>query len=143
MIDLAMVLLFVLGVVAIIDWKFKQVPSIFLTGILLATATIHLYNFEVGMISIVFGILSFVYAWMLYEADFIGGMADVKVITIIGLMLVNVQMFFTMMLMIVLFGMAYKMTFKYILKYEEGKEIPFILSLYAVYIALYFIGGVA
>ena len=143
MIDLAMVLLFVLGVIAIIDWKFKKVPSIFLTGILLATATIHLYNFDIGMISIVFGILSFVYAWMLFEADFIGGVADIKVITIIGLMLVNVQMFFAMMLIIVLFGMAYKMAFKYILKYEEGKEIPFILCLYAVYVALYFIGGVA
>jgi len=143
MIDLSLILLFLLGVVAVIDWKFKKVPSVFLTGILFASLMVHFWRFEIGLISFAFGVLAFVFAWFLYEADFIGGIADIKVITIIGLMIINIQMFFALILMIVLFGMAYKMTFRYILKYKEDQEIAFILPLYAVYVALFFIGGVA
>ena len=143
MIELSWIILFLLGIVTIIDWKFKKVPSMFLTGILLSALIIHFYDFEVGLISLAFGIIASVYALMLYEADFIGGLADVKVITIIGLMIPTIQMFFALMLMVVLFGMAYKLTFRYILKYKEDQEIAFILPLYAVYVALFFVGGVA
>jgi hypothetical protein len=143
MIDLAISLIILLGLVAIIDLFYRVVPSIFLTGLLLATALIHLYMFEVGLISITFGILAFVYAWFLYEAEFIGGIADVKFISIIGLMISSVQIFFVLMLLIVLFGMIYKLIFRYGFKKDKAEEIPFIPSLYAVYIVLYFIGGIA
>ena len=143
MITLSLVLGVIIGILAIIDWKFKEIPSVFLTGIIFLTAMVHFYNFEVGLISLAFGSLAFIYAWTLYEAQFIGGIADVKIITIIGLMIVNVQMFFVLMMMVILFGMAYKLTFRYILKREKTEEIPFIPCLYAVYIAMLLVGGLA
>lgn len=143
MITLAIVLLIILGVVSLIDAKFKAVPSYFLTGILFASLMVHFYIFEVGLISLSFGALAFIFSWMLYEADFIGGIVDVKVITIIGFMIINVQMFFAFMLITVLFGMAYKLTFRFILKRDKSEEIPFIPCLYAVYVALFLVGGVA
>jgi len=143
MIDLPIIIIILLTIVALIDLIFKKIPSVFLTAILFLTAMIHFYNFEVGLIHLAMGTLAFIYAWMLYEVDFIGGLADVKVITIIGLMINSIQMFFTLMLLVVLFGMAYKLTFRYILKKQEKELIPFIPCLYAVYIALFLIGGVA
>ena len=143
MIDLAIVLIFLLGVLALIDWKFKAIPSSFLTGILFATALIHFFNFEIGLISLSFGTLAFVYAWMLYEANFIGGIADVKIIVIIGLMISSVQTFFIFMLLVVLFGMAYKLIFRFILKKNDFEEVPFVPCLYAVYIVLFVMGGLA
>lgn len=144
MIDLAIALLILLGIVAVIDWKYKAIPSVFLTGMILATAMIHFVSFETGVISLVFGTLAFIYAWTLYEADFIGGIADVKIMTIIGLMIPTFfPMFFIFMLLIVLFGMAYKLIFRYVLKKDKFEEVPFIPCLYAVYIAMWFIGGLA
>lgn len=143
MIGLKEVLLGVLLIFSIIDWKFKKVPSAFLTGFIFVTAIVHFYNFETGMISLSFGILAFIFAWALYELGYLGGIADVKMIVIIGLMITSMQMFFVFLLMIVLFGMAYRLVFKYFLKEEKPENIPFLPSLYAVYVALYFIGGVA
>ena len=143
MMTIAWILLIILGIVAVIDLKFRSIPSTFLTGIILMTAVVHFYPFEEGLISLAFGTLAFIYSRMLYEADFIGGVADIKVITIIGLMISNLQMFLALMLMVVLFGMAYKLTFRFVLKKEHKEEIPFIPCLYAVYVAMFFIGGVA
>ena len=141
MINLALILLIILGVLAIIDWKFKAIPSTFLTGIMFATAMIHFHNFEVGLISLSFGILALMYAWTLYEANFIGGIADVKVLIIIGLMISSVQMFFIFMLLVLLFGIAYKLIFRYVLKKDDLEEVPFIPCIYSIYIALFLIRG--
>lgn len=143
MIDLAIVVLILLGIVAVIDWKVKAIPSAFLTGLIFMTAMIHFYNFEMGVISLAFGSLAFIYGWLLYEADFIGGLADVKVLTVIGLMITSVPMFFVFVLATLLFGMTYKLTFRYLLKKHKYEEVPFIPPLYAVYVALWIIGGVA
>lgn len=143
MVDIAIVLLILLGVVAIIDAKFKTVPSVFLTSILLATALVHFYNFEIGLISLAFGVIAFIFANLLFELDFIRGMADIKFLVVIGLMIQSVQMFFAFMLITALFGMAYKSVYVYALKYKEKDEVPFLPCLYAVYVTLYLIGGVA
>lgn len=143
MFDLAIVLIILLLVVSIIDLKFKKVPSFFLTAIILFTLIVHFYNFEVGMISLTFGVFAFIYSWMLYELDFIGGVADVKFITIMGLMINTLQVFTILMILVVVFGFIYFSTLKFILKKEEGELIPFLPCLYAVYITLYLIGGIA
>jgi hypothetical protein len=141
--DLAIVVLILLGIITVIDWKFKAIPSAFLTGLIFMTAMIHFYQFELGLISLAFGSLAFIYGWLLYEADFIGGLADVKVLTVIGLMIHSVPMFFVFVLATLLFGMTYKLTFRYLLKKNKYEEVPFIPPLYACYIALWIIGGVA
>lgn len=143
MLDLVLVLLILLGVVAIIDALFKTVPSVFLTSILLATLLVHFYNFEVGLISLAFGVMAFIFAHLLFEFDFIKGLADIKFLVIIGLMIQTVQMFFAFMLITALFGMAYKLAFVYILKYKQKDEIPFLPCLFVVYVTLFLIGGVA
>ena len=143
MISISIILLILLAIVSIIDLKFKSIPSTFLTGIVFLTAIVHFYNFEVGLISLAFGTLAFLYAWTLYEANFIGGIADVKVLVIIGLMIQSVLYFFAFMLLVVLLGMGYKLFFRYVLRKEDKEEVPFLLGLYAVYLTLFFIGGVA
>ena len=143
MINLAIVLLILLGVVAIIDAKFKTVPSAFLTSILLVTAMVHLYDFEVVLISIVFGSIAFIFGYLLFELEYFKGMADVKVLVIIGLMIPSVLMFFAFMLITVMFGMAYKLLFVYGFKYDQKDFISFLPCLYAVYVTLFLIGGVA
>jgi len=134
-------LLIVLGIIALIDWKFKEVPSIFLTGILLVALIVPLQNLNIGLNHMMFGILALVYGWMLYEANFVGGVADIKVIAIMGSVVGSLKMFLIMMALIVIFGIAYKMVFKYILKRDESEEIPFIPALYTVFIAMMIIGG--
>ena len=139
--NLALVLIILLGIVSIIDYKFKQIPSFFLTGILFITTFISFYDTQFGMIRILHLSLAFIFAWMLYEADFIGGVADIKVISIIGLMILDSLMFLVFVLLVMLYGMAYKLTFRYLLKKEYKEEIPFIPCLFIVYLTLYLIGG--
>jgi len=144
MIDLAFILIIILGIVAIIDWKFKQIPSMFLTGILFVTFIIQAFSPTLlNTFYLTSGIAYFIFAWMLYEADFIGGIADIKFLVIIGLMISNFPMILIGILLIMLFGIAYKLVFRFILKRKETEEIPFIPALYSVFVTLYLIGGLA
>ena len=143
MITLAIILLVLLGILSIIDWKFKQVPSIFLTGILFVTMVINLFQyFPTPTFPIATGLTFFVFAWLLYEADFIGGIADVKIITIIGLMLFSARWIFVTIIMIMLFGIVYQSIFRFVLKKPKTDKIPFIPCLFAVYVALFICGGI-
>ena len=142
MIDLSIVLLIVLGIVAVIDLLLKRVPSILLTGLIFITAVTNFVTFEAGMISLAFGTLAFIFAYMLYEANYIGGIADIKFLIIIGMMLPNLLYFFAFVLITLIFGLIYKLTFRFILNKKEKEEVPFILALYCVYVTLWLIGGV-
>jgi len=136
------VLLVLLAIISIIDWKFKAVPSILLTSIIFITAVTHFKDLDQGVTSISFGILAFIFAYFLYEADFIKGVADIKFIVIIGLMISTISMFFVSIILIMLYGIAYKMVFYFLFK-DESIEIPFIPALYSVYVVLFILGGVA
>lgn len=140
---LSILLLLALGSVSIIDWKFKKMPSVILTGLIFVVALVHFDQFQNGLISLSFGTLAFLYALMLYEANFVGGIADVKVLTSIGLMINSMSMFFIFLIAVVIFGFGYKLIFRYALKRDKKEEIPFIPCLYAIYITLFIIGGVA
>ena len=113
MINLSMILLVFLVAMAIIDWKFKQIPSIFLTGALFVTAMIQLFSVN-AIFHLISGLIMFVFAWLIYEADFITGIADVKIITIIGLMLSNYWMIYITIVLILFYGVAYKIIFRYV-----------------------------
>lgn len=137
------ILLFLLLVIAIIDWKFKSVPSIFLTGLLFVVAMVNFVDFNWGVFHLSMGAMAFIFAWLLYEGQFISGIADVKVLSIIGLMINSIPMFFVFVLVTLLMGMSYKLIFRFILKKDQFEEIPFIPALVCVYIVLFLIGGVA
>ena len=125
-----LVVLVFLAVFSIIDWKFKKIPSIFLTGMLFVVLAVNMGNLE-------FGLLAFVLAWFLMEANFIEGVADLKVITIIGLMIPSMSYFFLFVMLIMVYGIIYKILLKYVLK--EKTEIPFIPILFCIYLVMFLI----
>ena len=126
-----------LAILSVIDWKTQRIPAIFTTGILFMLAFI---NFQY----ISFGILAFLFAWILYEGEFIGGIADVKLITCIGLMITNLYFLGIAFIIIMVYGVAYKVIWKVILKRkginDEDMEVPFIPAIFFSYIAIYLVG---
>jgi len=121
-------------IASIIDWKLKALPSIMLTAMLFAVAILHPANLW-------FGAMAFLMAWMLYEADFFSGVADIKIMTMIGFMLSTTNYLFGLILMTVCFGFIWKVMIKYRLRKE--KDVAFIPVFLFIYIALYMLGGLA
>lgn len=135
MISLAIILLIILAIVSIIDIKTKSIPSVFLTGILFVVLALRMDN-------LAFGLLAGLLMLLVYDLDKKKtGMADFKVMMMIGLMISTIQGFFTFAIIFAIFQSIYIFSIKKIFK--DIKEIPFIPCLYAIYIALFFIGGVA
>ena len=121
-----------LVVVSLIDWKIKVLPSIMLTGMLFAVAVLNPANLW-------FGIMAFIIAYLLYEADFFSGVADIKIMTTIGFMLSTTNYLFGLILLTVIFGTFWKILIKWRLKHE--KEVAFIPVFLFIYITLYILGG--
>lgn len=141
MISLTLIIFVLLGITALIDIKTKKIPSIFLTGIIFLVAMVNMVEITFGLIHLAFGILAFIFAYMLYEARFIGGIADIKTLVIIGLLIRSIPSFFLFIILIMVIGFIYKLFFRYVLKKDFKEEIPFILALVFVYIILWFSGG--
>ena len=123
-----------LVVVSLIDWKIKVLPSIMLTGMLFTVAVLNPANLW-------FGIMAFIIAYLLYEADFFSGVADIKIMTTIGFMLSTTNYLFGLILLTVIFGTFWKILIKWRLKHE--KEVAFIPVFLFIYITLYILGGFA
>jgi len=140
-ITLTIIVFALLFIISLIDLKTKKVPAFLTTGIIFVVAMVNMANIEFGLIHLGFGVLAFIFAYLLYETDFIGGVADIKVIVIIGMMIISIPYFFLAMILIMLFGIGYKFLLRYGLKKPEGSEIPFIISLWAVYTVLWAVGG--
>lgn len=117
----------VLLIFAVIDYKVKCIPSIFLTGTLFIMIFLNPGN-------IFYGILALVFALILYESEYVGGIADIKVICMIGLTISNQINFGIFVVMVMFFGTIWKVAMKYISK--EKEECPFIPSLFIVYLGL-------
>lgn len=141
MISLTIIIFALLGITALIDLKTKKIPSIFLTGIIFLVAMVNMTEITFGLIHMAFGILAFIFAYMLYEGQFIGGVADIKTLTIIGLLVKNIPSFFLFILLTMVIGFIYKIFFRYVLKKGFREEIPFILALVLVYVLLWGFGG--
>ena len=120
------ILLVCLIIFSIIDLKVKAIPSIFLTGLIFVLSIVNIGNIQ-------FGIVSLILALLLKESDFIGGMADIKIIVMVGLIISSIQemMIFTILLMTS--GLAYKIVLKYVMKSNE-KEIAFIPAITFAYL---------
>lgn len=131
---ISLIILAVLGFVALLDIKYKEIPSIFLTGILFM---ILFFNFK----NLQFGVLAFVLAYLLYEGDFITGVADIKMITLVGLMISSFYIFGLFTLLLMVLGMAVKFYAKW--RYKKEFEFAFIPIIFINYVILLIIGGVA
>ena len=99
MIDwLIFVVLGVLVLASFLDIKYKAVPSVLLTGMIFAVLLLRPDN-------LLFGVISFVFAIMIKDliSDVAGmefGVADIKILVIMGLLLTN---FTSLMIMIIMF----------------------------------------
>lgn len=123
------ILLTLIALISLIDLKTRQIPSIFLTGILFIT-------FSLNLSTLPFLLLTGIVAWLLYEADFYGGIADVKVMLILGATITSLNYEFLLIILTLLFGFAWKLIWFFKLKASDKDEIPFIPVFLLVYIAL-------
>ena len=134
--SLIWVVLVFLAIVSIIDWKFRKVPSIFLTGMLFVVAFISISQ---NPNSLNLGILGFIMAYLLYEADFFGGVADIKVMTMISLMLLNTWYLLGLFVLVGIFGITWKGIVK--IRMNKETEFAFLPVFLFIYIAVYMLGG--
>lgn len=130
-----------IAVFAYLDWRSHAVPSFMTTTVILALLLIQPEN-------LIWGISAFTFGWLLFEFDFLsgrffGGIADVKVVTIIGLMISSLPQFAVMM--VATTGLSVILSI--ILYYKNDKkipeEVPFIPVLLVVYLIVLMMGGIA
>lgn len=118
------------GVVAF-DLKTKKVPAILTTAIILLLCFVNFNN-------IMFGAIAFVFGWLLYEFEFIEGLADVKVITIIGLMITSLFGIAALIILVTIYGAIFRAAYGLILK---KKAVAFTLPLFLIYLTLWALSG--
>ena len=140
MIDwLIWVVLGALIVASIVDIKYKAIPSVALTGLVFIVAVMRIENLQ-------FGVLAVLFAWIIKDliSDFGGldfGMADIKIMGVIGLMIPTMNMFLIFIGIFAIFQMVYTVAW---IKFIGGEtERPFVPCLLAVFVALMLIGGFA
>lgn len=139
MIDwLILVVLGILILSSYLDLKYKAVPSVLLTGLLFIVAIMRIESLH-------YGILAGIFAWLIKDliSDFNGlefGMADIKILMIIGLLIPTMNFFLIFIGIFSLFQFVYTLVWQW----KVGGEIerPFVPCLLAVYIALLLIGGI-
>ena len=122
----------VLLVFSIIDWKVRKLPSILTTAMLFTVAFLFPANLW-------FGVLGFIIAYLLYEADYFEGVADIKIMTMISFMMFSREWFALFIVLTLIFGTAWKTILKWRTKQEKGAFLPVFLF---VYIAMYILGGI-
>ena len=86
----------------------------------------------------------FLFAMLLFEGEFIGGWADIKLITAIGLMINNPYFIGIAMIVIMVFGIVYKIAWKFVLKrhgIDRDVEVPFIPCILFSYLTIYLLGS--
>jgi hypothetical protein len=120
-------------IVSVIDWKLKCVPSIFLTAMLFAVAVLNPANLW-------FGIMAFIVAYLLMEADFFSGVADIKVMTILGFMIHTTNGLFALMLLTVIYGFLWKVMIKW--RFKKAMDVAFLPVFLFIYITMLLLGWI-
>lgn len=129
MIDSSIIVLIALIAFSVIDLKWKAIPSVLLTTTLFLVAVVNPQNFY-------FAILCGLFAVLLYEFGFIGGIADIKATIIIGFIFTNYYEVFAFMILFVLLGTIYKIMAKVILSKYKEIEVAFLPVYLITYILL-------
>jgi len=128
----------VLGCLIIASWldiKYRAIPSVFLTGLLFAVAIIRIDFIQ-------YGILAGLFAWTMKdilsikELEF--GMADIKIMAIIGLMMNTKEMFLLFIGVFAVLQFAYTLVWTW--RIGNDKNRPFVPCLLIVYVTMMIIG---
>ena len=119
---------------SLIDWKLRLLPSIMLTAMLFVVAVLNPANLW-------FGLMGFIMAYLLYEAGFFSGVADIKIMTMIAFMLSTTNYLFGFILLTVFFGLVWKVLVKW--RFPKEKDCAFIPVFLFAYITLLWLGGFA
>lgn len=129
--------LFIFGAIllifSIIDWKVRAIPSVFLTAFLFVVAVLHPAN-------LFFGIMAFIMAYLLYEFDFFSGIADIKIMTMIGFLIYSMNFLFIFIGLVVVFGFLWKLFIKWRMK--KATNTAFVPVFFFIYVTLLILGGV-
>lgn len=120
---------------SILDWKFKAVPSILLTGMLFLAAFLNSDNLFIGA-------MSFIAAFLLYESEFFTGIADLKVMTTLGFLIASPNSFLLFFMLTVTIGLFWTVIIKIRRKSKE-EEVAFIPVFLLIYIILLLFGGIS
>ena len=131
MIALNLVVAVLLAIVVGFDIRSKQIPAILTTSIILVLSIVNVDNLQ-------FGVIAFIFGWLLYEFEFFEGLADVKVITAIGLMCSSMFGIFTLIILVTIYGAIYRVAFGIIVK---RKAIAFTVPLFLIYLTMWFLSS--
>lgn len=123
-------LLIALFILTLMDFKYKKFPSILTTSLIFILAIVNMQNIH-------FGVLGFIFAWMMMDGftedgEFFSGVGDMKVVIMLSLMVSNLLQFFLLIGLIMICGVAYKIIAKFTFK-QKG-EVAFVPALLFAYI---------
>lgn len=119
-------------VFAYMDIKSKQLPSFLTTSLILVSAIVNYKDLSYGILAFIFGYLLMEFSDDPY-LNFMGGIADLKVIVILGLMITSMIQFLVLCLLIVVIGTIYKFV---AIKLFKPKELAFIPSFLIVFLLM-------
>jgi len=136
---LILILLGVLLFVSYLDIKYKAVPSVILTSMIFVVLLLRPENVYFGLVAFVFAILIRDLINNVAGLDF--GNADIKIFIVMGLLIGNLQNFFLLILIFLIFQFVYTLMWRW--KVSKEDEMPFIPCLTAVYLAMVLVGGFA
>ncbi len=116
-----------------LDLKYRAIPSVFLTSLLFLVAVVR---FEY----LTYGILAGIFAWIMKDIifEFNGlnfGIADVKIMMIIGLILSSRMEFFLFIGVFAVFQFVYTLLWTWKMK-NDKREMAFVPCLLSVYITM-------
>lgn len=132
MITIELIFLGFLILVSILDILFRKMPSVFLTAFLIALIVLKSENLYFAMISGLFALL-------FYEFDFLQGIADIKVLIMLGFFTTVLWQVFLVAVLTILYGFVWIAIIKLKApqKYKDGT--PFIPVFFFIYLTLLFI----
>jgi len=120
--------LFLLSI-SIIDIKLKEIPKILTSAVILVLLMVNMQNIAFGIIAAMFGLL-------LLEIGKIGGVADIKALAILGLMVSNIFQLFIFLIIVSLVGMFYEIIMKYIFKKKHKEDLAYIPIYFITFILM-------
>lgn len=127
-----LVVLGYLLVLSIIDIKSKEMWSVYTTA---GVFILGILNIE----TLGFGIMAFVFGYMLYEIGLFYGVADIKLMAVLGLMVGDLNTFLLMIFLVTFFNLVYQLVIKKFFKITEKKDIPFIPVYFFTYATIFLI----
>jgi hypothetical protein len=125
-----------------IDIRKQTLPSILTTSGIFLVAIANFQNLP-------YGILAFIFGWILMDGfadkgEFFSGVADLKMMVLLGLMTSTLGMFLVTCVLVVIFGTLYKVFAVKVFKQKEVTAfIPvFLLTFITLMIIKYVVGGI-